>query len=156
MKCLRFKIPIGLISLGLLFSSCTPSQPDYSGIWKYSGEHYENILELEKLENNDEYRFSINSWRDSYDHLVNDVTRFRGNMSDSIFIIKFVDGRAIYSDDGREYEEGWEMYNEGEKRCSVMFEMTDTSLVLNSEICSIIYCGWGVSFDGVYEKEGVE
>ncbi len=141
--------------ISLILFSCSTSVPDYSGTWEDSGEHYENILELTKLDNSDnEYRFSINSWRESYDFLVNDITRFRGGMNDSTFIIKVVDGQAMYTDDGREFEEGWELYNEGEQRCSVMFAITDTSIVLNTEACAYIYGGWGVVFDGVYHKVG--
>jgi len=139
--------------ISLILFSCAPSVSDYSGTWEDSGEHYENILELTKLDNN-EYRFSINSWRESYDFLVNDITRFVGGMNDSTFIIKVVDGQAMYTDDGREFEEGWGLYNEEEKRCSVMFAITDTSIVLNTEACAFIYGGWGVVFDGVYHKVG--
>lgn len=139
----------------ILFVSCTKSAPDYSGTWIDSDEYHENILELTKLENSDnQYRFSINSWRDSYDYLVDDITRFLGGMDDSVCIIEVVDGQGMYSDDGREYEEGWGLYKEGEKRCSVMFVMSDTSIVLSTEACVLVYSGWGVSFDGVYHKVG--
>ena len=71
-------------------------------------------------------------------------------MDDEVFIIEVKNQKAKYSDDGREFEEGWSLYYEGEERCKVYFEFNKDSIKVKTEACSLIYGGFGVSFDGEY------
>ena len=124
---------------------------DYSGSWVSSGDNFENTLTLEKIEGNkDTYKFTFNGWRISYDVYAKQNIKFSGGMNDEVFIIKVKDNQAVYSDDGREFEEGWSLYHEGEERCKVYFEYNKDSIKVKTEACSLIYGGFGVSFDGEY------
>ena len=124
---------------------------DYSGSWVSSGDNFENTLTLEKIEDKeDTYKFSFNGWRISYDVYAKQDIKFSGEMNDEVFIIKVKDNQAVYSDDGREFEEGWSLYREGEERCKVYFEFNKDSIKVKTEACSLVYGGFGVSFDGEY------
>ena len=74
-------------------------------------------------------------------------------MNDEVFIIKVKDNQAVYSDEGREFEEGWSLYHEGEERCKVYFEYNKDSIKVKTEACSLVYGGYGVSFDGLYKSK---
>ena len=56
----------------------------------------------------------------------------------------------MYSDNVREFEEYWSLYNEGEERCKVYFEFNKDSIKVKTEACSLVYGSFGVSFDGEY------
>jgi hypothetical protein len=130
--------------------SCSSSHTDYCGTWKDAGDHYENILTLERIGDCiDCYRFKINSWRESYDPLIDDTTRFIGYMTDSIFTIEVKDGYAVYTDDKR--DDG--LYRPGEDRCVLRFTFDDLALSVTTEACSGVYSGYRVEFDGVYKKQ---
>jgi len=125
---------------------------DYSGSWVSSGDNFENTLTLEKIEGKkDTYKFTFNGWRISYDVYAKQNIKFSGGMNDEVFIIKVKDNQAVYSDDGREFEEGWNLYGEGEERCKVYFEFSKDSIKVKTEACSLVYGGFGVSFDGTYK-----
>lgn len=144
------KNTILLITL-TIFSS--KQSTDYSGFWINSGDNFENTLTLEKIEGKeDTYKFTFNGWRISYDVYAKQNIKFSGGMNDEVFIIKVKDNQAVYSDDGREFEEGWSLYNEGEERCKVNFEFNKNSIKVKTEACSLIYGGFGVSFKGDYKK----
>lgn len=134
----------------LTFLSCKQSI-DYSGSWVSSGDKFENTLTLEKIEGTeDTYKFTFNGWRISYDVYTKQNIKFSGGMNDEIFIIRVKDNQAVYSDDGREFEKGWSLYNEGEERCKVYFEFNKDSIKVKTEACGLVYGGFGVSFDGGY------
>jgi len=124
---------------------------DYSSSWFSSGDDFENTLTLEKIEGRkDTYKFTFSGWRISYDVYAKQNIKFSGGMNDEVFIIKVKDNQAVYSDDGREFEEGWSLYNEGEERCKVYFEFNKYSVKVKTRACSLVYGGFGVSFDGEY------
>lgn len=124
---------------------------DYSGSWVSSGDNFENTLTLDKIEDKEDiYKFSFNGWRISYDVYAKQNIKFSGGMNDEVFTIKVKDNQAVYSDDGREFEEEWSLYHEGEERCKVYFEYNKDSIKVKTEACSLIYGGFGVSFDGEY------
>ena len=124
---------------------------DYSGSWVSSGDNFENTLTVKKIEEKkDTYKFTFNGWRISYDVYAKQNIKFSGEMNDEVFIIKVKGNQAVYSDDGREFEEGWSLYREGEERCKVYFEFSKDSIKVKTEACSLVYGGFGVSFDGVY------
>ena len=124
----------------------------YSGSWVSSGDNFENTLSLEKIEGKeDTYKFTFYGWRISYDVYAKQDIKFSGEMNDEVFIIKVKDNQAVYSDDGREFEEGWSLYREGEERCKVYFEFSKDSIKVKTEACSLVYGGFGVSFDGTYK-----
>ena len=124
---------------------------DYSGSWVSSGDNFENTLTLEKIKGKkDAYKFTFNGWRISYDVYAKQNIKFSGGMNDEVFIIKVKDNQAVYSDDGREFEEGWSLYREGEERCKVYFEFSKDSIKVKTEACSLVYGGFGVFFDGEY------
>ena len=124
----------------------------YSGSWVSSGDNFENTLSLEKIEGKeDTYKFTFYGWRISYDVYAKQDIKFSGEMNDEVFIIKVKDNQAVYSDDGREFEEGWSLYRKGEERCKVYFEFSKDSIKVKTEACSLVYGGFGVSFDGTYK-----
>lgn len=132
------------------FLGCNQSM-DYSGSWIYSGDNFENTLTLEKIEGNEEtYKFIFKSWRISYDVLTKQNIKFSGGMNDEVFIIEVKKNQAVYSDNMRDFEEGWSLYNDGEERCKVYFEFQKDYIKVKTEACSLIYGGFGVSFDGEY------
>tara|TARA_B100002052_G_C15469912_1_gene413790 strand:- start:107 stop:547 length:441 start_codon:yes stop_codon:yes gene_type:complete len=140
------------IVLILLTSLSINQSTDYSGTWVNSGDKFENKLTLEKIEGDlNIYKFSFDSWRKSYDSFTDQEVKFLGGMNDEVFIIELDENQAVYSDDLREFEEGWSLYNEGEQRCKVYFEFNKDSIKVKTEACSLIYAGFGVSFDGLYE-----
>lgn len=140
------------IVLILLTSLSINQSTDYSGTWVNSGDKFENKLTLEKIEGDlNTYKFSFDSWRKSYDSFTDQEVKFLGGMNDEVFIIELDENQAVYSDDLREFEEGWSLYNEGEQRCKVYFEFNKDSIKVKTEACSLIYAGFGVSFDGLYE-----
>ena len=126
---------------------------DYSGTWVSSGDNFENTLTLEKIEGKkDAYKFTFYGWRISYDVYAKQNIKFSGVMDNEVFIIKVKDNQAVYSDDGREFEEGWSLYREEEERCKVYFEFSKDSIKVKTEACSLVYGGFGVSFDGYYNN----
>ena len=140
------------IVLILLTSLSINQSTDYSGTWVNSGDKFENKLTLEKIEGDlNTYKFSFDSWRKSYDSFTDQEVKFLGGMNDEVFIIELDENQAVYSDDLREFEEGWSLYNEGGQRCKVYFEFNKDSIKVKTEACSLIYAGFGVSFDGLYE-----
>jgi len=139
-----------LLFLSISFLNST-SSTDYSGSWVSSGDNFQNTLTLEKIDGTQNiYKFSFNGWRISYDTFTKQDIRFSGEMKDEVFLIEIKQEKAIYSDDGREFEEGWELYLEGEERCKVYFEFDDYLIKVKTFDCSFIYGGYGVSFDGDY------
>ena len=139
------------ILLILLTFLSSKQSTDYSGSWINFGDNFENTLTLEKIEGKeDTYKFTFNGWRISYDVYAKQNIKFSGGMNDEVFIIKVKGNQAVYSDDGREFEEGWSLYHEGEERCKVYFEYNKDSIKVKTEACSLIYGGFGVSFDGEY------
>lgn len=125
---------------------------DYSGSWINSGDNFENTLTLEKIEGTqDTYKFSFNGWRISYDFLAKQNIKFSGGMDDEVFIIEVKNQKAKYSDDVRDFNEEFPLYNEGEERCKVFFEFNKESIKVKTKACSLIYGGFGVSFDGTYK-----
>ena len=133
--------------------SCKQST-DYSGSWMSAGDNFENTLTLEKVEGKqDTYKFSFNGWRISYDVLAKQNIKFLGGMNDDVFIIVVKENQAVYSDDGREFSEEFPLYNEEEERCKVYFEFNKDSIKVKTEACSLVYAGFGVSFDGAYTRE---
>ena len=140
-----------VILLILLTFLSSKQSSNYSGTWISSGDKFENTLSLEEVEGMQEtYKFSFNGWRISYDFLAKQNIKFSGVMDDEVFIIEVKNQKAKYSDDGREFEEGWSLYHEGEERCKVYFEFNKDSVKVKTEACSLIYGGFGVSFDGEY------
>ena len=124
---------------------------DYSCSWVSSGDNFENTLTLEKIVGKkDTYKFTFYGWRISYDVYAKQNIKFSGGMNDEVFIITLKDNQAVYSDDGREFEEGWNLYHQGEERCKVYFEFNKDSIKVKTEACSLVYGGFGVSFDGEY------
>lgn len=139
-----------LLFLSISFLNST-SSTDYSGSWISSGDNFQNTLTLEKIDGTQNiYKFSFDGWRISYDTFTKQDIRFSGEMKDEVFLIEIKQEKAIYSDDGREFEEGWELYLEGEERCKVYFEFDDYLIKVKTVDCSFIYGGYGVSFDGDY------
>ena len=130
--------------------SCKQSR-DYSGSWMSAGDHFENTLTLEKVEGKqDMYKFSFNGWRISYDVLAKQNIKFLGGMDDEVFVIEVKENQAVYSDDGREFSVEFPLYNEGEERCKIYFEFNKDSIKVKTRACSLVYGGFGVSFDGEY------
>ena len=147
MKCLSI-----LLYLNLFFSNPTETL-NFNGTWLSTRENFENKLILEKIENKkNRYRFVFYGWRISYDSFTKQDIKFSGEMSDEVFIIEIKNNKAEYSDDGREFEEGYELYLKNEERCKVYFEFGRDSVKVETSSCNMIYCGFGVSFDGFYKK----
>jgi hypothetical protein len=139
-----------LILLTLI--SCKQSI-DYSGSWVSSGDNFENTLILEKIEGEqDSYKFSFNAWRKSYDTYASQDVKFLGRMNNKVFVINVKDKQAVYSDDVREFSEEFPLYNDGEERCKVYFKFDEDSIKVNTKACSLIYVGFGITFDGIYLK----
>lgn len=133
----------------LIFNRST----DYSGSWMSAGDNFENTLTLEKVKGKqDTYKFLFNGWRRSYDILAKQNIKFLGGMDDEVFVIEVKENQAVYSDDGREFSEEFPLYNEGEERCKLYFELTNNKIIVKTESCHFIYGGKGVLFDGVYKK----
>lgn len=144
------KYTIILIFFTLL--SCKQSI-DFSGSWMSAGDNFENTLTLEKVEGKqDIYKFSFDGWRKSYDTFADQEVKFLGGMNDEVFVIEVKNKKAMYSDDGREFSEEFPLYNEGEERCKLFFELTTNKIIVKTESCHFIYGGKGVLFDGVYKK----
>lgn len=144
------KYTIILIFFTLL--SCKQSI-DFSGSWMSAGDNFENTLTLEKVEGKqDTYKFSFDGWRKSYDTFADQEVKFLGGMNDEVFVIEVKNKKAMYSDDGREFSEEFPLYNEGEDRCKLFFELTNNKITVKTESCHFIYGGKGVLFDGVYKK----
>jgi len=141
-----------LFLIFIAFLSCKQSV-DYSGSWASSGDNFENTLTLEKVKGErDTYKFSFDGWRISYDVYAKQEVKFLGGMDNEVFIIKVKENKALYSDDGREFSEEFPLYNEGEERCKLYFELTNNKIIVKTESCHFIYGGKGVLFDGVYKK----
>lgn len=139
------------ILLILLTFLSSKQSTDYSGSWVSSGDNFENTLSLEKIEGDfNTYKFSFNGWRISYDTFADQKIKFSGGMNNEVFIIEVKENQAVYSDDVREFEEGWSLYHEGEERCKVYFEFNKDSIKVKTEACSLVYGGFGVSFGGEY------
>lgn len=93
--------------LVVLINFLPKENQDYSGNWVVSGGNFENKLRLEKIEGRPNvYKFSFNGWRISYDNLAKKDVKFFGEIENEIFVFEIKDNQAVYSDDGREYEEG--------------------------------------------------
>ena len=142
-----------LILLIFITSLSCKRSTDYSGSWMSAGDNFENTLTLEKVKGKqDTYKFSFNGWRRSYDILAKQNIKFLGGMDDEVFVIEVKENQAVYSDDGREFSEEFPLYNEGEERCKLYFELTNNKIIVKTESCHFIYGGKGVLFDGVYKK----
>ena len=145
----KFLVLLQIFISSLFLLSCNSSATDYSGTWEASGDNYENILTLERIgDGKNNYRFKINSWRESYDPFTGDTTGFIGYMTDSIFTIEVKDGYAVYNDEKR--DDG--LYRPGEARCVLRFNFNDTTIRVTTEACTGIYSGYSVEFDGVYSR----
>ena len=73
---------------------------NYQGQWSSSGEAFENILTLEKIdEKEDIYQFSFDGWRKSYDTFTKQIIRFPGSMTEKRFVVQIIDNYGYYSDD---------------------------------------------------------
>ena len=127
---------------------------NYEGEWKAHGDHFENTLKLEKLNTNENlYKFSFVGWRESYDPYTYKIVKFYGKMLDNQFVIQIKDNLGYYTDDTYVVKDGdFSIYNEGEKRCEVVFEFDKEVIRVKTTVCSMIYAGYGVSFDGEYNK----
>ena len=65
-----------------------------------SGEAFENILTLEKIdEKEDIYQFSFDGWRKSYDTFTKQIIRFPGSMTEDRFKVQIIDNYGYYTDD---------------------------------------------------------
>ena len=127
---------------------------NYAGNWSTSGENFENEMTLEKIEaKENSYKFSFFGWRNSYDSFTKQVIKFPGEMTDEVFTIEIKNNSARYNDDVQVFEQGWSLYNEGEKKCNVYFQFNKNEILVKTEDCHLIYGGFGVFFDGVYKKK---
>ena len=148
----------GIITSILILLVMTPllvfgQDENYQGQWSASGEAFENILTLEKIyEKEDIYRFSFNGWRKSYDTFTKQIIRFPGSMTEDRFIVQIIDNYGYYSDDTLVEVDDFPLYSEGEERCKVFFEFNEETIRVITKDCSMIYAGYGVYFDGEYEK----
>jgi hypothetical protein len=126
---------------------------NYQGQWSASGEAFENILTLEKIdEKEDIYQFSFDGWRKSYDTFTRQIIRFSGSMTEERFVVQIIDNYGYYSDDKFVEVDDFPLYNEGEERCKVFFELDKETIRVITKDCSMIYAGYGVYFDGEYKK----
>jgi hypothetical protein len=126
---------------------------NYEGQWSASGEAFENILTLEKIdEKEDIYQFSFNGWRKSYDTFTKQIIRFPGSMTEKRFKVQIIDNYGYYSDDIFVEVDDFPLYNEGEERCKVFFEFDNQTIRVITKDCSMIYAGYGVYFDGEYTR----
>ena len=125
---------------------------NYQGQWSASGEAFENILTLEKInEKENIYQFSFDGWRKSYDTFTRQIIRFPGSMTEDRFIVQIIDNYGYYSDDILVEVDDLPLYNEGEERCKVFFEFDKETIRVITKDCSMIYAGYGVYFDGEYK-----
>ena len=126
---------------------------NYEGQWSASGEAFENILTLEKIdEKEDIYQFSFNGWRKSYDTFTKQIIRFSGTMTAARFLVQIIENYGYYSDDKLVEVDDFPLYEEGEERCKVFFEFDKEIIRVITKDCSMIYAGYGVYFDGEYKK----
>ena len=126
---------------------------NYQGQWSASGEAFENILTLEKIdEKEDIYQFSFNGWRKSYDTFTKQIIRFPGSMTEDRFIVQIIDNYGYYTDETLVEVDDLPLYNEGEERCKVFFEFDKKTINVITKDCSMIYAGYGVYFDGEYKR----
>ena len=126
---------------------------NYQGQWSASGEAFENILTLEKIDEKENiYQFSFNGWRKSYDTFTKQIIRFPGSMTEDRFIVQIIDNYGYYSDDTLVEVDDFPLYSEGEERCKVFFEFGKGAIRVITKDCSMIYAGYGVYFDGEYKK----
>ena len=127
---------------------------NYEGEWTVSEDSFENKLVLEKVNPNEKiYKFSFVGWRKSYDTFTDQIIKFLGEMSEDRFEIQIRDNIGYYSDDTYvDDNEEFPLYNEGEERCKVLFEFDKETIRVKTTACSLIYAGFGVSFDGEYKK----
>jgi len=126
---------------------------NYQGQWSASGEAFENILTLEKIDEKENiYQFSFDGWRKSYDTFTKQIIRFPGSMTEERFIVQIIDNYGYYSDDILVEVDDLPLYNEGEERCKVFFEFGKGAIRVITKDCSMIYAGYGVYFDGEYKK----
>ena len=126
---------------------------NYQGQWSASGEAFENTLTLEKTnEKEDNYKFSFNGWRKSYDTFTKQIIKFPGDMSEDRFVVQIIDNYGYYSDDILVEVDDFPLYNKGEERCKVFFEFNEETIRVITKDCSMIYAGYGVYFDGEYKK----
>ena len=125
----------------------------YQGQWSASGEAFENILTLEKIDEKENiYQFSFDGWRKSYDTFTKQIIRFPGSMTEDRFIVQIIDNYGYYSDDTLVEVDDFTLYKEGEDRCKVFFEFGKKTIRIITKDCSMIYAGYGVYFDGEYKK----
>ena len=126
---------------------------NYQGQWSASGEAFENILTLEKIDEKENiYQFSFDGWRKSYDTFTKQIIRFPGSMTEDRFIVQIIDNYGYYSDDTLVEVDDFPIYKEGEERCKVFFEFGKETIRVITKDCSMIYAGYGVYFDGEYKK----
>jgi hypothetical protein len=126
---------------------------NYQGQWSASGEAFENILTLEKIDEKENiYQFSFNGWRKSYDTFTKQIIRFPGSMTEDRFIVQIIDNYGYYTDDTLVEVDDFSIYKEGEERCKVFFEFGKGAIRVITKDCSMIYAGYGVYFDGEYKK----
>ena len=143
----------------LLILFCLPiigfGQNDkFAGKWIQKGKYFENILVLNKIDSIENfYNFSFDCWRIQYCNLYGDTTKFFGGMEGKFFNIKIQDNKAHYDDEVQEFEEGWELYNKGEEKCNVYFSFKKDKISVRTDLCNMVYCGFGVSLDGEYKKD---
>ena len=124
---------------------------DYSGIWESKGDVFENTLILKKIKGN-QYSFSFDGWRKSYDHFARDTMKFIGQMNDKEFTINIEDSYAVYTDSKEKTADDSSLYHEGEDPCKILFNFSNNSIEVKTENCHLIYGGFGVLFDGEYIK----
>ena len=126
---------------------------NYQGQWSTSDKAFENTLTLEKIDDKeDNYQFSFNGWRKSYDTFTKQIIRFPGSMTEERFIVQIINNYGYYSDDTLVEVDDFPLYNEGEERCKVFFEFDKETIRVITKDCSMIYAGYGVYFDGEYKK----
>ena len=65
---------------------------NYQGQWKTSGDAFENILTLEKIDKKEDiYKFSFNGWRKSYYTFTKQIIKFPGDRSEDRFGVQIID-----------------------------------------------------------------
>jgi hypothetical protein len=148
----------GIITSILILLVMTPllvfgQVENYQGQWSASGEAFENILTLEKIDEKENiYQFSFDGWRKSYDTFTKQIIRFPGSMTEKRFVVQIIDNYGYYSDDILVEVDDFSIYKEGEERCKVFFEFGKGAIRVITKDCSMIYAGYGVYFDGEYKK----
>ena len=124
---------------------------DYTGTWKSKGDVFENTLILKKIKGN-QYSFSFDGWRKSYDHFARDTMKFMGQMNDKEFTIEVKNNYAEYADSKEKTADGSNLYHKGEEPCKIIFNFSNNTIKVKTENCHLIYGGFGVLFDGDYKK----